>query len=179
MSSAHRYLPSYTVEDYQSWAGDWELWQGIPVSMSPSPFGLHQKIATRLATVLQNCIDSTGCEAVVLAEIDWIISENTVVRPDVTVLCGDAPLRHVETTPAIAAEILSPSTAARDRTSKFELYQEERVPWYLILDPDRKQFDAWSRVGSGAYQKQEFTGEAVLDICDGCVIQFAIDRLFA
>ena len=67
MSTAHRYLPKYTFEDYQQWKGDWELWQGIPIAMTPSPFGPHQRVAMRLATKLQNGVDVNQCHAVVLA----------------------------------------------------------------------------------------------------------------
>ena len=34
------YKPRYTVDDYESWAGDWELWQGTAIAMTPSPFGV-------------------------------------------------------------------------------------------------------------------------------------------
>jgi Uma2 family endonuclease len=44
----------------------------------------------------------------------------------------------VEKAPAIAAEVLSSGTAVRDRTSKFELYQDEGVQYFLILDPEPK-----------------------------------------
>jgi len=39
MGSVERYVPRYTVEDYQYWKGDWELWDGLAVSMLPCPFG--------------------------------------------------------------------------------------------------------------------------------------------
>jgi Uma2 family endonuclease len=80
MSSAHRYLPNYTVDDYQRWEGDWELWQGIPVAMTPSPFGRHQAIAARLVTLLNNAVEQTRCNAIVMAEIDRIVTNHTVCR---------------------------------------------------------------------------------------------------
>jgi hypothetical protein len=52
MSTAHRFISDYTVAEYQSWDGDWELWQGIPVSMSPGPFGRHQKVTRNLMLAL-------------------------------------------------------------------------------------------------------------------------------
>ena len=123
MSTAYRYLPKYTVEDYQQWEGDWELWQGIPISMSPSPFGRHQECCANLLFELKSSVKATQCHATVLYEIDWIVSDDTVVRPDVLVLCGDAPSRHVEDPPAVVAEVLSSATQQRDRTAKFDLYQ--------------------------------------------------------
>ena len=122
MSTAGRYLPHYTVADYEQWEGDWELWQGIPVAMSPSPFGPHQNCSLRIARSLLAAIEAAKCQAVVLQEVDWIISDDTVVRPDVLVLCGGVPERHVTQSPALIVEILSPSTADRDRNEKLGLY---------------------------------------------------------
>lgn len=178
MSSAYRYLPKYTVEDYRQWEGDWELWQGIPVSMTPSPFGRHQRVAMRLATTLQNAIDATRCDAVVLYEIDWIVSDDTVVRPDLVVLCGDVPPGHVENAPAVIAEVLSPSTQQRDRSAKFDLYQDERVMYYLMLDPDENTLNVYA-LDDGNYREQVIDDEIVLDICDGCNLKFPIANLFS
>ncbi|WP_302117794.1 hypothetical protein [Allorhodopirellula heiligendammensis] len=47
--AAGKLLPRYTIADYQHLKGDWELWDGFAIVMSPSPFGGHQTIATRLA----------------------------------------------------------------------------------------------------------------------------------
>ena len=96
MSSAVRYTPHYTIEDYRRWKGDWELWHGTAVSMTPSPFGRHGVMLARLVTALTNSIDAAGCNAYVLAEIDWIIGDDTVVRPDASVICGDPPDEHIE-----------------------------------------------------------------------------------
>ena len=132
MSTAHRYLPKYTLEDYRQWKGDWELWQGIPISMTPSPFGPHQRIAARLVTTLQNSIDLNQCDAVVLAEIDWIVADDTVVRPDVLVLCGNASSAR-GTDASIHCRDSSPSTEQLDRGAKFDLYREQGVGYYMII----------------------------------------------
>jgi Uma2 family endonuclease len=147
--------------------------------MTPSPFGRHQKVAMRLATTLQNAIDKVDCEAVVLAEIDWIVSDDTVVRPDVLVLCGDAPSGHVENPPTIVAELLSPSTEKRDRTAKFDLYQDEGVQYYLMLDPERNVIHLYELGADGVYQQHESGSEIVLNICDDCELRLSVDGLFA
>jgi Uma2 family endonuclease len=179
MSTAHRYLPEYTVDDYQQWEGDWELWQGIPISMSPSPFGRHQECCLNVAFELKSSIKSTRCHATVLYEIDWIVSNQTVVRPDVLVLCEDAPSKHVEDPPVVIAEVLSPSTAQRDRTAKFELYQDEGVKYYLIVDTDKNVLEAFLLDESGKYVRHEFGNEIALDICDDCKLRFPVANLFA
>lgn len=178
MSTAHRYLPEYTLEDYRQWKGDWELWQGIPIAMTPSPFGPHQKVATRLITTLQNSVDSTKCEAVVLAEIDWIVSDNTVVRPDVLVLSGETPARHVEQAPAIIAEIISPSTEQLDREAKFNLYREQGVKYYLIIDPAKRDLDIYALDDAGKYQQMKIADELVFDICSSCKLSIGLGNMF-
>lgn len=42
-----KYLPHYTVDDYKLWEGDWELIDGIPYATAPSPFGPHQRAASK------------------------------------------------------------------------------------------------------------------------------------
>lgn len=168
MSGAPRYIPHYTVSDYQQWEGAWELWQGIPVAMTPSPFGPHQRCSLRLARALLAAVEAAGCQAEVLQEIDWIISDDTVVRPDVIVLCGAVPEKHVTRTPAIVAEILSPSTADRDRNEKRQLFEEQGVEHYLVMDPKDTTIDYYLRDASGKLSLIEQTEILELVICSDC-----------
>ncbi len=101
MSTARRYIPHYTRADYEQWEGDWELWQGVPVAMTPSPFSPHQNYSYRITRALWDGIEAAKCEAVVLQDVDWIISDDTIVRPDIFILCGDVPERHVTQPPAL------------------------------------------------------------------------------
>lgn len=178
MSSVEKYQPHYTVDDYRRWEGDWELWEGTPVSMTPSPFGRHASITGRVATAFNNAIDAAECAATVLVEIDWIVSKDTVLRPDVTVICGPAPDGHVESLPAVVIEVLSPATRERDKTFKKNLYAREGVPWYLILDPDDSTTTALKHQGEEMYEAVT-TGETLeMDICHDCRLSVKLDRLF-
>ena len=131
-----RYIPHYTVRDYNLWEGDWELWSGVAVSMSPSAKRLHQRICGRLFRILCETLDTAGCAACeVTFEVDWVVSDDTVFRPDLLVTCGHKPSDFVEETPVFVAEILSDSTRQRDLLYKREAYQELGVKYYLIIDP--------------------------------------------
>ncbi len=77
--TARKLIPNYTVQDYQSWKGECELWQGIPVSMTPSPFGPHSAVVVKIITFLVNQL--RNCDATVLTELDWIVDNHTVIRP--------------------------------------------------------------------------------------------------
>lgn len=77
----------------------------------------------RMAAELMRAVEDSACGATVLTEIDWIVSDDRVFRPDLLVVCGGPPEKHVVSPPAIVVEILSPSTASRDRGEKLCLKQ--------------------------------------------------------
>lgn len=126
----------FTTRDYATWSGDWELHAGEAVAMTPSPFGRHGELVSRMAAILWNAIDKAGCHATVLAEVDWIVSPDAAVRPDLSVVCGPAPEGHLTEPPAMIVEILSAATRDRDLSFKRSLYAAHGVARYLTLDAD-------------------------------------------
>lgn len=170
MSSVPRHPPRHTVADHATWEGDWELFDGVAVAMTPSPFGPHAERLSRLAARLWNAIDAAGCKATVLAEIDWIVSDDTVVRPDLVVVCGSAPPRHVEHVPAVVVEVLSAATRACDLSVKRDLYEARGVPWYLIVDPDEGRATLLRLGNGGRYEAMPSVGRQEIAICPECTI---------
>lgn len=178
MSAVPKYLPHYTVDDYLQWEGDWELWQGIPVAMSPSAFGRHQNIVTRITSQFQVQVDQNQCDSSVMVELDWVISPDTVVRPDAMVICGPPPERHATAAPEVAIEVLSKSTAERDKTFKRDLYESNGVGVYLLLDPDVETMQVYRRDDSGNWESVFVDDTVRLQICDDCTIELSKQRLF-
>ena len=132
-----RHYPHYTWQDYQHWEGAWELIEGIPYAMSPTPSIKHQVISQRIAQHLGNLLqDCSTCQA--LLPIDWRISDDTVVQPDNLVVCGEMRDPHLTFAPSLIFEVLSPGTAQKDQTLKFELYQREGVKYYVLVDPETR-----------------------------------------
>ena len=126
-------LPHYTYEDYKTWKGDWELIEGIPYAFSPSPFWKHQRLSLLIAMELEKALEKCN-ECFVCQEIDWIISYDTVVKPDIVVVCSKIDdYDHIKTTPSIIFEIVSKSTAIKDEKVKFEIYQKEGVKYYILV----------------------------------------------
>ena len=152
-------LPHYTYNDYAQWEGKWELIHGIPFSMVPAPTITHQRICKRIEThldkLLENC---THCE--VFLPVDWQITEDTVVQPDVLIVCGDldniGPVK-LEVTPVVVFEVISPSTKKKDRLIKYDLYEKAGVKYYCIIDPAMKSATVFSLQTTG--QKYEDRGE--------------------
>ena len=60
MSSVPQYLPNYAVADYNLWQGNWQLIDGVAVAMSPSPFGPHERIISRLSRMIGNAIEDNA-----------------------------------------------------------------------------------------------------------------------
>ncbi|PAY16065.1 hypothetical protein CKO51_28590 [Rhodopirellula sp. SM50] len=178
MSAVPKYIPRYTVDDYATWEGDWELWDGIAVSMSPSPFGVHQLVLFNLARELGAQLLAQKCDAVVLGEVDWIVSRDTVVRPDVVVLCGGVPEKHIETTPGFVAEVLFSSTAERDCTFKRDLYEEQGVPIYAILDPALKTVQIYRRDNDGKWSAESVADRFEITVCETCTVTVRLADLF-
>lgn len=175
MSTARKYQPYYTVTDYQHWKGDWELWYGTAVAMSPSPFGPHERAVSALSFQIQNSIHKCGCDCSVYTGLDWIVQPDTVVRPDVMVVCGAQPERHLETTPAMTIEILSEATAEKDRHAKRELYENNHVKHYLIADTAKKTVQWLELQEDSRYEDVSMrihNGEFSVVLEAGCVIQF-------
>lgn len=151
-----------------------------PRSHAPSPFGLHSKVVFSTGAALKNAIDAAKCNATLLGELDWIIAADTVVRPDVLIVCGPEPARHLESPPSVVVEVLSERTRDRDLHHKRQLYEEQDVAYYLILDPDGKQLTALGRDQSNKFAELLINdSQLVLDIYGNCRLIVPIDRLFS
>lgn len=150
------YLPHYTYSDYENWEGNWELINGIPYSMSPTPNFNHQSVNTailvQLVDKLKHCKTCTA-----IMPLDWIISDDTVVQPDVMVICKEVKEKFLTFPPTVIFEILSPSTAQKDKSLKFELYQSQAVRYYVIVDIDAKSAVVFE-YKDGKYSKVLETG---------------------
>ena len=153
MGLADRYLPYYTVEERNKWQGDWELIEGIPYALA-SPSLEHQRIVKNLLVeinkYLENC-DISECE--VIPDVDYYISEDTVVRPDVIVVCGSLK-EKITTTPKVIFEVVSPNSVKMDEHIKFELYEREGVKYYCLVYSieDRKHIKIF-HLENGKYRK--------------------------
>lgn len=122
--------------------------------MSPAPFGRHQAIVANLLHEIRRSLDANACHARVVSVMDWIVRRDTVVRPDVVVICGLIPDRHLESPPALIVEVLSDATRDRDKTYKKQLYDEQVICAYLMVDPETETIEVLSRGKSNALEPQ-------------------------
>ena len=121
MSSMDREdLPHYTYDDYLLWEGKWEIIGGIPHAMTPAPGIEYQQISQNIAHDLADAlVDCKRCQA--LLPVGWKISEDTVVQPDNLVVCYPPEGKYLTKAPTVVFEILSKSTAQKDRKTKYDI----------------------------------------------------------
>ena len=103
----------------------------------------HSRICMNLAREVGNKLKGKPCEA---------LSPNMKVRtstaslfsyPDLTIVCGEPQFhdrkKDVLTNPQVIFEVLSPSTADYDRTTKFQRYRlgNETLTDYVLVSQDK------------------------------------------
>lgn len=171
-------LPRYTYEDYVHWQGHWELIYGVAYAMSPAPGIEHQAISQRIASELERALESCReCHA--LLPVDWKIDEETTVQPDNLVVCGDLEKKaYLSKAPALIFEVLSKSTAHKDRTTKFKLYEREGVQYYVLVDPQENIAKVYC-LQDGLYIKiLDASKESVRFDFGKCHIQFEFSKIW-
>lgn len=132
---------SYTYLDYVSWRFNErvELIKGKIFKMSPTPSRAHQGISRNILIDLGLFLRNKKCE-VYDAPFDVILSKgekSTVVQADICVICDQAKLddKGCNGAPDIIIEILSPGNSRKEMKDKFELYEENHVRQYWIVNP--------------------------------------------
>ncbi len=106
--------------------------------MSPAPTYFHHKYSKQLFRQLDDFVLEHSLGEVIYAPFDIILSEDNVFQPDIIFISNkqmDQLKLQLHGAPAIVIEILSPSTAKYDRTTKKDLYEKFGVQEYWIVDP--------------------------------------------
>jgi Uma2 family endonuclease len=147
--STHRAVFTYDhLLDLREKVDDGQRYEVIDgeLVVSPAPGFAHQYASTALVTELNNHVRPRGLGIILHAPFDVIFSKLNVVQPDLVCLTAEQVQRvrerGVEEAPTLVVEILSPSTSARDRREKLQLYARMGVPHYWLLHPRRRYLDA-------------------------------------
>ena len=170
MGLAERYPVRYTVEDWKHWQGDWELIEGVPYAMA-SPRPINQYLLSVLVEILRLRL-KTCPECKVYVELDWYISYDTVIRPDLMVLCGEIPER-VESPPQMVIEIVSPSSRQIDEGLKFELCEREGVKYFVLVYPDDRMVKVFE-LSNGRYTEKQDRSF----LFNGCQVEINFEEAF-
>jgi Uma2 family endonuclease len=140
---------SYTYADYLTWQFQerLELFRGKIFKMSPAPNRLHQLLLGSIYRKIMQVFDEKSCQ-VYIAPFDVRLVKSkknnakvvTVVQPDICIVCDTNKLddKGCNGSPDLVVEILSPGNTKKEMGIKFELYEENGVKEYWIVQPENK-----------------------------------------
>ena len=110
--------------------------------VAPAPNSVHQRVDAKLGWRLAQFVEQRGLGQVFFAPYDVVLSETDVVQPDLLFVSNERTYiitsANARGAPNLVVEILSPSTAERDQTSKRALYARYGVSEYWLVDPDTR-----------------------------------------
>lgn len=128
-----------------------EVLGGELVTM-PSPLPRHSKTQRALGSFVGRPFDDDDGRGGpggwwILPEVDIRFETHEIVRPDLSGwrrarLPNPGDVRPIEVVPDWTCEIISPSTAARDRVTKRSLYARFGVGHYWLIDPESRTLEA-------------------------------------
>ena len=166
--------PRYFYNDYKNWKEDWELIYGYPFQILPISTQ-KSKLLSNLISQTVNTIQNLNVKKYnAILTLDWKINDDTVIRPDIMVVCGDPKNDFLEMPPVLVIEILSPSNIKTDRVIKFELYQENGVQFYLMVDPLKEKVEVFELIDN-KYKQVE---KNKFQIDKNCEIEFDFEKLW-
>lgn len=127
----------------------YELIDGALV-VTPAPRVQHQVVLFRLARILDDVCPPEF--AVLVAPVDVVLADDTVIQPDVLVAPRDAFTEtELPGPPKLAVEVLSPSTRGMDLLLKKDRLERAGCADYWVIDSETPSILAW-RLVDGAYQ---------------------------
>jgi Uma2 family endonuclease len=120
------------------------------IVMAPSPFRSHQRVIQRIYQLIQNHLDQNPAGEAYLAPFDVHFGENDVLCPDLSFFssgrCHLLSDRGAEGAPDLVIEVLSPSTARRDRKDKREIYTLHGVRELWLVNTELETIEIFDLV---------------------------------
>ncbi|TAG62901.1 MAG: Uma2 family endonuclease [Oscillatoriales cyanobacterium] len=143
INSITHYL-KITPEEYFAWEEKQlekhEYIDGQVYAMSGGSVN-HGRIAVRLTTLFSNHLENSSCE-----------TGNSDLRVNITYDDRDKTTTQYITYPCLIVEVLSPSTEAYDRGSKFRMYRNNPVLQdYLLVSSTSIEMDLYHKKDTGEW----------------------------
>jgi Uma2 family endonuclease len=157
----------FTYEDYARLPDDrrYEVIDG-ELCLTPAPTPYHQLVAKRLGFSLDAHAQTARLGEVFLAPCDLVLSKFDVLQPDVFFIAEDRRAiigeQYISEAPDLVIEVLSPSTANRDRVVKAARYATFGVKEMWIADPEAKTIEIFTASEGGFRRETEYGAGEVL-----------------
>ena len=178
-----RRIVKFTYKDYKHTPEDkrYELLDGELIQI-PTPPTAHQRARRDIGNPIHAFVTEGELGEIFFMPLDVVLSETDVVQPDLLFVSKERSYiiteKNIRGAPDLVVEVLSPSTAQRDRTLKRTLYALHGVPEYWQADTDAKNVTVLTLDG-GEYKVAGIYGEGqtlVSPLLSGFTLE--IDRIF-
>jgi len=145
----------WTADDVRALPEDGNRYECIDGTLlvTPSPRWVHQRAVWELMLRLNTYVREYTLRDLLFSPADLQLEVGTLVQPDAFVAQMHKHARPPYDWPDVASlllavEVLSPSTARRDRTVKREFYQRVGVGEYWVVDVDAQRVERWRAADS-------------------------------
>ena len=121
-----------------------ELINGEAVAMSPSPAHNHIWVANNLNFIFGNYLRGKKCR-VYPDGFDVHLSKKDIFKPDMMDVCDRDKIKPngIYGAPDLVVEVLSRSTAHRDKGYKKDTYAKSGVREYWLVDPGNESIEVY------------------------------------
>ncbi len=128
---------------------------GVIYEMSPSASVRHGIINGNIYTAISNQLKDSLCR-VFIENLDFYLGDDEWLVPDIIIICNPHDIKNgrYRGTPKFILEILSPSTAKRDRTLKKRKYEAAGVEELWLIEPKGKSLEIYY-LRDGKYELEE------------------------
>jgi len=146
-----------------------------------SPSYEHQVVVKNILYSVESKIrdKKSRCKAVV-APFDVKLKKNrseNVVQPDVAIYCDDNMKKEINNIPTVVFEVLSPSTAMKDKYDKLKLYEMFGVKEYFLVSPEYKLIEVF-RLKNGKYEYDQAFFSGMKFEIEALKDEFDVDDIF-
>lgn len=140
----------WTYEEYARLPDDGNRYEviGGELYMTPAPNPLHTRVAFRLGYLIEGFLEQYGLGGwVATSPVDVLFAEGDYLQPDLVFIRrereGIVSDRGIEAPPDLVVEVLSESTAVRDRGIKRERYAWFGVTQYWVVDLEARHIEIY------------------------------------
>ena len=182
---------TYSYADYLLWnfSERLELINGKIFKMSPAPSSSHQRVSMKLTRELDKYFYGLSCEIFVapfdvrLINFKKSTSDKqifTVIQPDLCVICDASQVdeKGCLGAPNLIIEIISPGNSKKDLTTKFDLYEENGVQEYWIVNPSEKDVHIYTLSNGKYIGSRPYIMETELQSPTFPDLKFEVDKIF-
>jgi Uma2 family endonuclease len=183
--ASRSFAKRWTFEEFSRLPDDGNRYEVIAgeLYVTPAPRYEHQKLAFELGYLIRKFLEGNDLGGeLTTGPVDVVFGEGDYLEPDLIFIRSDRDIiaRGIVTAaPDLVVEVISDSTARRDRGIKRERYARFGVPEYWIADIEARQIEVYRlsedplrpRVVRDTLQWQPYSDGPVLEIDVQRVIQ--------